>query len=124
MNFETRMLIISSISFIIFLLLLIHYTYISEVPKLFPSNISEEYLGRKISITGKIVNIIEREKVNYIIVSDGMQNFTITIFPNVFEEIKNKVSIGKNIEVIGILSTYKNNLQIILQNSLNLKIIE
>lgn len=124
MNFEKMVLIISSISFVIGIFILLYFTYISQTPKFIPSTINEDFIGRKISITGKIINVVKREKVNYITISDDIKNFTITVFPDVFRIIENRISIGKKIEVTGILSVYRGNLQIILQNPENLKILE
>ncbi|MEM0243017.1 MAG: hypothetical protein QXP52_00380 [Candidatus Aenigmatarchaeota archaeon] len=103
--------------------ILLYFSYIQIPIELTPSKISEDFLGRKIRVSGSVVEIIKKEKVNYIIISDGIKNFTITIFPNVFKFIENKIYKDAKIEVIGILSVYRENLQIILQNPKNIKII-
>lgn len=120
MNFENAILLFSSISFLFGFLLLIYIAYFLKLPELSVSNITANFLGQKISVRGKIINIIEREKVNYITISDNYKNLTIVIFPSVYKEIKNSIKINQSIKVIGILSEYKGNLQIILQNPKNL----
>ena len=126
MKFENFLLLSSLISFVFGFSLLVYLSYYLTPPKLTPSQINENFLGNKVIVTGKVVEIIKREKVNYIIVSDEHKNFTVVVFPNVFEKIRDKIEIskGKFIEVIGIVTSYKGNLQIILQNPDNLKILE
>ncbi|MEM0476035.1 MAG: OB-fold nucleic acid binding domain-containing protein [Candidatus Aenigmatarchaeota archaeon] len=124
MNFEISVLMFSFISFIIGISLLLYFLYLYEPKELKPSEISEEYLGRRISVTGKIIDIIKRERVNYVIISDEIKNFTITIFPDVFKLIEDKIEIEKTVKITGILSSYRGNLQIILQSQNNIKIIK
>jgi len=123
---EKFLFLSSLISFIFGFLLLIYLSYSLNPQKLTPSQINENFLGNKVILTGKVVEIVKREKVNYIIVSDGNKNFTIVVFPNVFQKIGNEIenSIQKYIEVTGIVTSYKGNLQIILQNPDNLRILE
>lgn len=123
MNFENFVLMFSFISFIIGISLLLYFLYLYEPKELKPSEISEEYLGTRISVTGKIIDIIKREKVNYVIITDEIKNFTITIFPDVFKLIEDKIEIEKTVKITGILSSYRGNLQIILQSQNNIKII-
>ncbi|MFH7903878.1 MAG: OB-fold nucleic acid binding domain-containing protein [Candidatus Aenigmatarchaeota archaeon] len=120
MDFEKTVLTFSSISFALGFLLLIYVAYFLNLPELSVSNVTSNFLGEKISVKGKVANIVERDKVSYIILSDGQKNLTIVIFPSVYKEVKNDIKINHTIKVIGILSEYKGNLQIILQNSKNL----
>jgi len=126
MKLEKFLLLSSLISFIFGFSLLIYLSYSLNPQRLTPSQINENFLGNKVTVTGKVVEIMKSEKVNYIIISDEHKNFTIVVFPNVFEKIKNEIeeSRQKSIEVTGIISSYKGNLQIILQNPDNLKILE
>lgn len=126
MKLEKLLLLSSLISFIFGFSLLIYLSYSLNPQRLTPSQINENFLGNKVTVTGKVVEIMKSEKVNYIIISDEHKNFTIVVFPNVFEKIKNEIeeSRQKSIEVTGIISSYKGNLQIILQNPDNLKILE
>lgn len=123
MNFEIFVLMFSFISFIIGISILLYFLYLYEPKELKPSEISEEYLGARISVTGKIIDIIKRERVNYVIITDEIKNFTITIFPDIFKLIEDKIEIGKTVKITGILSSYRGNLQIILQSQNNIKII-
>ncbi|MEM5824627.1 MAG: OB-fold nucleic acid binding domain-containing protein [Candidatus Aenigmatarchaeota archaeon] len=123
MNFEIFVLMFSFISFIIGISLLLYFLYLYEPKELKLSEISEEYLGTRISVTGKIIDIIKRERVNYVIITDEIKNFTITIFPDIFKLIEDKIEIGKTVKITGILSSYRGNLQIILQSQNNIKII-
>ncbi|MEM5832593.1 MAG: OB-fold nucleic acid binding domain-containing protein [Candidatus Aenigmatarchaeota archaeon] len=123
MNFEIFVLMFSFISFIIGISLLLYFLYLYEPKELKLSEISEEYLGTRISVTGKIIDIIKRERVNYVIITDEIKNFTITIFPDIFKLIEDKIEIGKTVKITGTLSSYRGNLQIILQSQNNIKII-
>jgi len=126
MKLEKFLFLSSLISFIFGFSLLIYLSYSLNPQRLTPSQINENFLGNKVTVTGKVVEIMKKEKINYIIISDEHKNFTIVVFPNVFEKIKNEIeeSRQKSIEVTGIISSYKGNLQIILQNPDNLKILE
>jgi len=126
MKLEKLLFLSSLISFIFGFSLLIYLSYSLNPQKLTPSQINENFLGNKVIVTGKLVEIVKKEKINYIIISDENKNFTIVVFPNVFEKIKDKLEYSqqKTIEVSGILTSYKGNLQIILQNPDNLKIVE
>ncbi|MEM5828017.1 MAG: OB-fold nucleic acid binding domain-containing protein [Candidatus Aenigmatarchaeota archaeon] len=124
MDFEKIVLIFSSISFALGFLLLIYVAYFLSFPELSVSNVTSDFLGERISVKGKVINIVERDRVNYIILSDGQKNLTIVIFPNVYKEVKNDIKINQSVKVVGILSEYKGNLQIILQNPKNLIIEE
>jgi len=126
MKLEKLLLLSSFISFIFGFSLLVYLSYSLNPQKLTPSQINENFLGNKVIVTGKVIEIVKKEKVNYIIVSDENKNFTIVVFPNVFQKIKDKLEYSKQktIEVIGILTSYKGNLQIILQNPDNLKVLE
>lgn len=120
MNFDIFIFFISLISFIFGILLLLYYAYLSQPIRLTPSNITEDFLGKRISISGKIIEVIKKEKVNYVIITDNIKNFTITIFPDVFKEIEEEINIGNKVEIKGILSIYKGRFQIILQNPNNI----
>ncbi|MEM0480959.1 MAG: hypothetical protein QXQ14_02125 [Candidatus Aenigmatarchaeota archaeon] len=115
MKLEKHLLLISLINFIFGFSLLIYLTYSSSPIKLSTKEISENYLNKRVEVCGKIERIEEKEKVNYVYFENS-RNFLVVIFPDVYKLVKDKLEINKSICIIGTLTIYKNNFQIILNN--------
>jgi len=70
--------------------------------------ISKQYLNQEIKVNGSITSIKDKISLTLIELSSGSSKIDVVIYKEDIKEIKK----GSNIEVVGILNQYNNQLQI------------
>ncbi len=88
---------------------------------------AKNYIGESVTVSGKIVAVVKRPKVNYLNFGNNYPNqtFTAVIFPDDADEFGDLNEFrGKEVEVSGVISLYKGKPQIILTSQKQIKIID
>lgn len=127
---DEKLLRISLITALIGIIGLIIFTPSIEVKKIDIKDITRSMIDEKVSVRGIITDIKESSsKTNYFLtISDGESRITLIIFEKqVSEIISRNLDIGdfknKKVEVVGTITEYKSDLELILSSGDSLRII-
>lgn len=108
MHIELLLLLVISLS-LFFLFLYIISSSEVEIVKI--NEINESFLGKKVIVEGKVKNI--RNYKGHYFLEFYNSNITVVFFRNNVNEKIISLTSNKDVKVIGIVSLYKNNLEII-----------
>lgn len=127
---DEKLLRISLITALIGIIGLIIFTPSIEVKKIDIKDITISMIDEKVSVRGIITDIKESSsKTNYFLtISDGESRITLIIFEKQVSEITSRnLDIGdfknKKVEVVGTITEYKSDLELILSSGDSLRII-
>ncbi|MCQ2971381.1 OB-fold nucleic acid binding domain-containing protein [Methanobrevibacter gottschalkii] len=127
---DEKLLRISLITALIGIIGLIIFTPSIEVKKIDIKDITRSMIDEKVSVRGIITDIKESSsKTNYFLtISDGESRITLIIFEKQVSEITSRnLDIGdfknKKVEVVGTITEYKSDLELILSSGDSLRII-
>lgn len=93
--------------------------------KLIISSEAGKYIGKIVTVSGIIADVTVREKVAYLNFTNSYpdNDFTAVVFANKFDEFGDLTKYkNKNVEVTGIVSTFKDKPQIILNDKSQIKV--
>lgn len=127
---DEKLLRIALITALIGIIGLILFTPSIEVKKVDIKNITRSMIDEKVSIQGVITDIAQSSsKTNYFLtISDGKAKITLIIFEKQVSEITSRnLDIedfeNNKVEVVGTITEYKNDLELILSSGDSLRII-
>ncbi len=127
---DEKLLRIALITSLIGIIGLIVFTPSIEVKEVKISNITRAMIDEKVCIKGVITDITQSSsKTNYFLtISDGENRITLIVFEKQVAEIQSRnldIDNFKNrkVEVIGTVTEYKSNLELILSGGDSLRII-
>lgn len=127
---DEKLLRIALITALIGIIGLILFTPSIEVKKVDIKDITRSMIDEKVSIQGVITDIAQSSsKTNYFLtISDGKAKITLIIFEKQVSEITSRnLDIedfeNNKVEVIGTITEYKNDLELILSSGDSLRII-
>lgn len=127
---DEKLLRIALITALIGIIGLILFTPSIEVKKVDIKDITRSMIDEKISIQGVITDIAQSSsKTNYFLtISDGKAKITLIIFEKQVSEITSRnLDIedfeNNKVEVVGTITEYKNDLELILSSGDSLRII-
>lgn len=127
---DEKLLRIALITALIGIIGLILFTPSIEVKKVDIKDITRSMIDEKVSIQGVITDIAQSSsKTNYFLtISDGKAKITLIIFEKQVSEITSRnLDIedfeNKKVEVVGTITEYKNDLELILSSGDSLRII-
>ncbi len=127
---DDKLLKIALITSLIGLIGLIIFTPSIEVKKVDIKDITRSMIDEKVSIQGVITDIAQSSsKTNYFLtISDGKAKITLIIFEKQVSEITSRnLDIedfeNNKVEVVGTITEYKNDLELILSSGDSLRII-
>lgn len=127
---DEKLLRIALITALIGIIGLILFTPSIEVKKVDIKDITRSMIDEKVSIQGVITDIAQSSsKTNYFLtISDGKAKITLIIFEKQVSEITSRnLDIedfeNNKVEVVGTITEYKNDLELILSSGDNLRII-
>jgi hypothetical protein len=86
-----------------------------------------QYIGDSLNVTGFVAEVYLNDKVAYLNMENKFPKniFSCAVFSSKFDEFGDLSKYkGKNIEVTGKISTYKNKLQIILNSKEQIKLLQ
>ena len=127
---DEKLLRIALITALIGIIGLIIFTPSIEVKKVSINDITRSMIDEKVSIQGVITDIAQSSsKTNYFLtISDGESQITLIVFEKQVAEISSRnLNIedfkNKKVEVIGTITEYKSDLELILSSGDSLRII-
>lgn len=127
---DEKLLRIALITALIGIIGLIIFTPSIEVKKVSINDITRSMIDEKVSIQGVITDIVQSSsKTNYFLtISDGESQITLIVFEKQVAEISSRnLNIedfkNKKVEVVGTITEYKSNLELILSSGDSLRII-
>ena len=127
---DEKLLRIALITALIGIIGLIIFTPSIEVKKVSINDITRSMIDEKVSIQGVITDIAQSSsKTNYFLtISDGESQITLIVFEKQVTEISSRnLNIedfkNKKVEVVGTITEYKSDLELILSNGDSLRII-
>lgn len=127
---DEKLLRIALITALIGIIGLILFTPSIEVKKVDIKDITRSMIDEKVSIQGVITDIAQSSsKTNYFLtISDGKAKITLIIFEKQVSEITSrnldiKDFENNKVEVVGTITEYKNDLELILSSGDSLRII-
>ena len=127
---DEKLLRIALITALIGIIGLIIFTPSIEVKKVSINDITRSMIDEKVSIQGVITDIVQSSsKTNYFLtISDGESQITLIVFEKQVTEISSRnLNIedfkNKKVEVVGTITEYKSDLELILSSSDSLRII-
>ena len=127
---DEKLLRIALITALIGIIGLILFTPSIEVKKVDIKDITRSMIAEKVSIQGVITDIAQSSsKTNYFLtISDGKAKITLIIFEKQVSEITSRnLDIedfeNNKVEVVGTITEYKNDLELILSSGDSLRII-
>lgn len=126
---DEKLLRIALITALIGIIGLILFTPSIEVKKVDIKDITRSMIDEKVSIQGVITDIAQSSsKTNYFLTSDGKAKITLIIFEKQVSEITSRnLDIedfeNNKVEVVGTITEYKNDLELILSSGDSLRII-
>lgn len=127
---DDKLLKIALITALIGIVGLIIFTPTVEVKKVDIKDITRSMIDEKVCIDGVITDIVESSsKTNYFLtINDGERQITLIIFEKQAAEIQTRnldIEDFKNrkVEVVGTITEYKSNLELILSSGDSLRII-
>lgn len=127
---DEKLLRIALITALIGIIGLILFTPSIEVKKVDIKDITRSMINEKVSIQGVITDIAQSSsKTNYFLtISDGKAKITLIIFEKQVSEITSRnLDIedfeNNKVEVVGTITEYKNDLELILSSGDSLRII-
>lgn len=127
---DEKLLRIALITALIGIIGLILFTPSIEVKKVDIKDITRSMIDEKVSIQGVITDIAQSSsKTNYFLtISDGKAKITLIIFEKQVSEITSRNLDIENfennkVEVVGTITEYKNDLELILSSGDSLRII-
>lgn len=127
---DEKLLRIALITALIGIIGLILFTPSIEVKKVDIKDITRSMIDEKVSIQGVITDIAQSSsKTNYFLtISDGKSKITLIIFEKQVSEITSRnLDIedfeNNKVEVVGTITEYKNDLELILSSGDSLRII-
>lgn len=125
-----KLLRIALITALIGIIGLIIFTPSIEVKKVSINDITRSMIDEKVSIQGVITDIVQSSsKTNYFLtISDGESQITLIVFEKQVAEISSRnLNIedfkNKKVEVVGTITEYKSDLELILSSGDSLRII-
>ena len=127
---DEKLLRIALITALIGIIGLIIFTPSIEVKKVSINDITRSMIDEKVSIQGVITDIVQSSsKTNYLLtISDGESQITLIVFEKQVTEISSRnLNIedfkNKKVEVVGTITEYKSDLELILSSGDSLRII-
>ncbi len=127
---DEKLLRIALITALIGIIGLIIFTPSIEVKKVSINDITRSMIDEKVSIQGVITDIVQSSsKTNYFLtISDGESQITLIVFEKQVTEISSRnLNIedfkNKKVEVVGTITEYKSDLELILSSGDSLRII-
>ena len=127
---DEKLLRIALITALIGIIGLIIFTPSIEVKKVSINDITRSMIDEKVSIQGVITDIVQSSsKTNYFLtISDGESQITLIVFEKQVAEISSRnLNIedfkNKKVEVVGRITEYKSDLELILSSGDSLRII-
>ncbi len=127
---DEKLLRIALITALIGIIGLIIFTPSIEVKKVSINDITRSMIDEKVSIQGVITDIVQSSsKTNYFLtISDGESQITLIVFEKQVAEISSgNLNIedfkNKKVEVVGTITEYKSDLELILSSGDSLRII-
>ena len=127
---DEKLLRIALITALIGIIGLIIFTPSIEVKKVSINDITRSMIDEKVSIQGVITDIVQSSsKTNYFLtISDGESQITLIVFEKQGAEISSRnLNIedfkNKKVEVVGTITEYKSDLELILSSGDSLRII-
>ena len=127
---DEKLLRIALITALIGIIRLIIFTPSIEVKKVSINDITRSMIDEKVSIQGVITDIVQSSsKTNYFLtISDGESQITLIVFEKQVTEISSRnLNIedfkNKKVEVVGTITEYKSDLELILSSGDSLRII-
>ncbi len=127
---DEKLLRIALITALIGIIGLIIFTPSIEVKKVSINDITRSMIDEKVSIQGVITDIVQSSsKTNYFLtISDGESQITLIVFEKQVAEISSRnLNIedfkNKKVEVVGTITEYKSDLELILSSGDSLRII-
>ena len=127
---DEKLLSIALITALIGIIGLIIFTPSIEVKKVSINDITRSMIDEKVSIQGVITDIVQSSsKTNYFLtISDGESQITLIVFEKQVAEISSRnLNIedfkNKKVEVVGTITEYKSDLELILSSGDSLRII-
>lgn len=127
---DEKLLRIALITALIGIIGLIIFTPSIEVKKVSINDITRSMIDEKVSIQGVITDIVQSSsKTNYFLtISDGESQITLIVFEKQVAEINSRnLNIedfkNKKVEVVGTITEYKSDLELILSSGDSLRII-
>ena len=127
---DEKLLRIALITALIGIIGLIIFTPSIEVKKVSINDITRSMIDEKVSIQGVITDIVQSSsKTNYFLtISDGEIKITLIVFEKHVAEISSRnLNIedfkNKKVEVVGTITEYKSDLELILSSGDSLRII-
>lgn len=127
---DEKLLRIALITALIGIIGLIIFTPSIEVKKVSINDITRSMIDEKVSIQGVITDIAQSSsKTNYFLtISDGESQITLIVFEKQVAEISSRnLNIedfkNKKVEVVGTITEYKSDLELILSSGDSLRII-
>ena len=127
---DEKLLRIALITALIGIIGLIIFTPSIEVKKVSINDITRSMIDEKVSIQGVITDIVQSSsKTNYFLtISDGESQITLIVFEKQVAEIScRNLNIedfkNKKVEVVGTITEYKSDLELILSSGDSLRII-
>lgn len=127
---DEKLLRIALITALIGIIGLIIFTPSIEVKKVSIKDITRSMIDEKVSIQGVITDIVQSSsKTNYFLtISDGESQITLIVFEKQVAEISSRnLNIedfkNKKVEVVGTITEYKSDLELILSSGDSLRII-
>ena len=127
---DEKLLRIALITALIGIIGLIIFTPSIEVKKVSINDITRSMIDEKVSIQGVITDIVQSSsKTNYFLtISDGESQITLILFEKQVAEISSRnLNIedfkNKKVEVVGTITEYKSDLELILSSGDSLRII-
>ena len=127
---DEKLLRIALITALIGIIGLIIFTPSIEVKKVSINDITRSMIDEKVSIQGVLTDIVQSSsKTNYFLtISDGESQITLIVFEKQVAEISSRnLNIedfkNKKVEVVGTITEYKSDLELILSSGDSLRII-
>lgn len=127
---DEKLLRIALITALIGIIGLIIFTPSIEVKKVSINDITRSMIDEKVSIQGVITDIVQSSsKTNYFLtISDGESQITLIVFEKQVAEISSRnLNIedfkNKKVEVVGTITEYKSDLELILSSGDSMRII-
>ena len=127
---DEKLLRIALITALIGIIGLIIFTPSIEVKKVSINDITRSMIDEKVSIQGVITDIVQSSsKTNYFLtISDGESQITLIVFEKQVAEISSRnLNIedfkNKKVEVVGTITEYKSDLELILSSGDSLRIL-
>ena len=127
---DEKLLRIALITALIGIIGLIIFTPSIEVKKVSINDITRSMIDEKVSIQGVITDIVQSSsKTNYFLtISDGESQITLIVFEKQVAEISSRNLNSedfknKKVEVVGTITEYKSDLELILSSGDSLRII-